>query len=252
VIGVDSVAKSAPDGYSLVTVANSFCVNHTLVKNLPYDTLRDLRPVALMGMSEHVLATHPASGFKSVADLQALKSSGKKISYASFGSGTSAHLAGEMLRALLGLTPEQMVHVPYKGQAPALNDVLGGQVTLMFGNWPELRTHIAAGKLAAIGMATAKRSVYAPHIATLAEQGVTLESNSWNGVLAPAATPDAVVAKLNAAINKALESAAVVEAFTKGGIASLSGTPDKFAAFLQSEIKRYAEVIRAANIKQDT
>ena len=156
-----------------------------------------------------------------------------------------------MLRAMLGLAPEQMVHIPYKGQAPALNDVLGGQVTLLFGNWPELRSHIAAGKLVAVGMATAKRSVYAPQIATLAEQGLMLESNSWNGVLAPAATPDAVVQKLNHSINRALESAAVLDAFAKGGIASLSGTPDKFAAFIQSEIKRYAEVIRTANIKLD-
>lgn len=251
VIGVDAVAKSVSDGYNLVTVANSFCVNHTLVKNLPYDTLKDLRPVALMGMSEHVLATHPASGLKSVADLQALKTNGRKISYASFGSGTSAHLAGEMLRALLGLTTEQMVHVPYKGQAPALNDVLGGQVTLMFGNWPELRSHITAGKLAALGMATAKRSVYAPTVPTLAEQGVMLESNSWNGVLVPASTPDAVVQKLNATINQALEMPSVKEAFAKGGIASLSGTPAQFASFIQNEIKRYADVIRAANIKAE-
>jgi len=186
VIGVDSVAKSVPDGSSFVTVANSFTVNQTLVKKLPYDGLKDLRPVALMGLSEHVLATHPASGLKNVADIVAQVKASKKLSYASFGNGTSAHLAGEMLKSQLGV---DIVHVPYKGQAPALADLLGGQVSMMFGNWPEFRNHVQSGKLVAIGMATAQRSQYAPDIPTLAEQGLKIESNSWNGLLAPAGTP---------------------------------------------------------------
>ena len=247
VIGVDSVAKSAPDGYSLVTVANSFCVNQTLVKKLPYDSVKDLRPVALMGMSEHVLATHPASGIKALADIAKAKPG--SLSYASFGQGTSAHLAGEMLKTQTGA---DIVHIPYKGQAPALADLLGGQVSLMFGNWPEFRSHVQSGKLIALGMATAKRSVYAPSIPTLTEQGVKVESNSWNGLLAPAGTPDVVVQRLNAEVNKALASPAVMEAFQKGGIASLSGSPAQFADFIQSEITRYAEVIRKANITADS
>jgi tripartite-type tricarboxylate transporter receptor subunit TctC len=250
VIGVDAVAKSAADGYSLVTVANSFCVNQTLVKKLPYDGLRDLRPVALMGMSEHVLATHPGSGLKTVADIvAAARARPGSLSYASFGQGTSAHLAGEMLKTQLGV---DMVHVPYKGQAPALTDLLGGQVTLMFGNWPEFRNHVQSGKLVALGMATARRSVYAPAVATLAEQGVKLESNSWSGLLAPAATPDVVVQRLNAEVNKALATPAVAEAFQKGGIASLSGSTAQFADYVQSEIARYAEVIRKANITAES
>jgi tripartite-type tricarboxylate transporter receptor subunit TctC len=249
VIGVDAVAKSAPDGYTFVTVANSFTVNHTLIKKLPYDTVRDLRPVALMGMSEHVLATHPNSGLTRVGDLAAAAKAGKPLSYASFGAGTSAHLAGEMLKTQLGV---DMVHIPYKGQAPALNDLLGGQVTVMFGNWPEFRSHVAAGKLVALGMATARRSLYAPQIPTLAEQGANLQSNSWNGLLAPAGTPDAVVQRLNAEVNKALASPAVTEAFQKGGIASLSGTPAQFAEFIQAEIVRYAEVVRRANITAES
>lgn len=243
VIGVDAVAKSAADGHSFVTVANSFTVNHTLLKKLPYDTLRDLRPVALMGMSEHVLATHPGSGLRQLADIA--KARPGSLSYASFGQGTSAHLAGEMLKAAMGV---DIVHVPYKGQAPALADLLGGQVSLMFGNWPEFRSHVQSGKLVALGMATARRSVYAPSIPTLAEQGVKLESNSWNGLLAPAATPDAVVQRMNAEVNKALAAPAVVEAFQKGGIASLSASPAQFADFIRAEIARYAEVIRRANI----
>ena len=250
VIGVDTVAKSAPEGSTFVTVANSFTANQTLVKKLPYDTLKDLRPVALMGMSEHVLATHPGSGLKTIADLRnQAKAKPGTLSYASFGNGTSAHLSGELLKQQMGL---DIVHVPYKGQGPALSDLLGGQVTMMFGNWPEFRGHVQTGKLVAIGMATAQRSKYAPDIPTLAEQGVPIESNSWNGLLAPAATPDAVVQRMNAEVNRALASASVVEAFQKGGIASLSGTPEQFAAFIRSEIAKYAEVIKKGNITAES
>lgn len=249
VIGVDSVAKSAPDGHSLVTVANSFCVNQTLVKNLPYDSQRDLRPVALMGLSEHVLAVNASIGFKTLADLvAAAKQSPGKLSYASFGNGTSAHLSGEMLKAAAGI---DLIHVPYKGQAPALADLLGGNVSVMFGNWPEFRGHVKSGKLAALGMATAQRSIYAPDLPTLAEQGLKLESNSWNGVLAPRATPDAVVQRLNAEIQAALKAPAVVKAFEEGGIAALPGSPERFAAFITSEIDKYAQVIRSARITND-
>ena len=250
VIGVDNVAKSPPDGTSFVTVANSFAANVTLVKKLPYDPLKDLRPVALMGMSEHVLATHPGSGIRSVADLRAaVRKSGAALSYASFGNGTSAHLSGAALAQQMGVG---LVHVPYKGQAPALTDLLGGQVTLMFGNWPEFRSHVQSGKLVAVGMATAKRSTHAPDIPTLTEQGVAIVSNSWNGLLAPGGTPDAVVQRMNAEVNRALASPPVVEAFQKGGIASLSGTPEQFAAFIRAEIEQYAAVIRKAGITLDT
>lgn len=249
VIGVDAVAKSPADGHSFVTVANSFCVNQTLVKNLPYDAARDLRPVALMGLSEHVLATHPGSGFSNLADLvAAAKKAPGKLSYASFGNGTSAHLSGEMLKAATGI---DLIHVPYKGQAPALADLLGGQVTVMFGNWPEFRGHVKSGKLVALGMATAQRSTYAPSVPTLAEQGLKLESNSWNGLLAPRAVPDAIVARVNAEVQAALKAPAVQQAFTDGGIAPLPGGADRFAAFIASETDRYAQVIRSARISND-
>ena len=249
VIGVDAVAKAAPDGHTLVTVANSFCVNQTLVKNLPYDGARDLRPVALMGLSEHVLAAHPGSGWRNLADLlAAARKAPGRYSYASFGNGTSAHLSGEMLKAAAGI---DLIHVPYKGQAPALNDLLGGQVQLMFGNWPEFRGHVKAGKLVALGMATLQRSVYAPEVPTLAEQGLKLESNSWNGLLAPRATPEGVVARLNTEVQAALKAPAVVQAFSEGGIAALPGGPERFAAFLAAEIDKYAQVIRSAHITLD-
>lgn len=246
VIGVTNVAKSAPDGYSFVTVANSFCANQTLRKNLPYDTLGDLRPVCLMGLSEHVLSTHPGSGLKSVADIVAQVKAGKRLSYASFGNGTSAHLSGEMLKMAMN-TPD-IVHVPYKGQSPALADLLGGQVDFMFGNWPEFRSHVGSGKLVALGMATDARSVYAPDIPTLIEQGVKVVSNSWNGMLAPAGVPDEVVERVNREVVAALKTPTVADALRQGGIANRSGTSAAFGGFIREEIERYAVVIRAANI----
>ena len=248
VVGVEAAAKSAPDGYTLITVANSFCANTSLVKKLPYDPA-DLRPVALMGMSEHVLAANPKSGLRNLADLvAAARKAPGSLSYASFGNGTSAHLAGEMLKMQAGI---DLLHVPYKGQAPALNDLLGGQVTVMFGNWPEFRGHVDAGRLVALGMATAERSVYAPQVPTLAEQGVPLESNSWQGVLAPARVPEAIVAQLNGAINASLQAPKVQATMRDGGIASMAGSVDRFDAFLKSETARYAEVVRRAGITVD-
>ena len=246
VIGVDAVAKAIPDGYTLGTVANSFTANKTLLKSLPYDSAKDLRPVALMGLSEHVLATHPDSGLKTLADLKkaALAKPGT-LSYASFGNGTSAHLSGALLCQMLGI---DMVHVLYKGQGPAMADLIGGQVTIMFGNWPEFRGQIASGKLAALGMATLQRSQYAPDVPTLAEQGAALESNSWQGLLAPARTSDAIVQRLNQDVNLALASSAVTKTFHEGGIVSKAGSVDQFAAFIRSEEEKYARIIRAANI----
>ena len=250
VIGVDSVAKAPADGYSFVTVANSFCVNQTLVKSLPYDSRRDLQPVALMGQSEHVLAAHPGLGVKTLAEFLALaRQQPGRLSYASFGNGTSAHLSGEMLKAAAGV---DLIHVPYKGQAPALADLLGGQVSVMFGNWPEFRGHVRAGKLVALGMATAVRSAHAPELPTLAEQGLALESNSWNGLLARSGTPPEVVQRLSAEVQKALQAPAVVQAFKEGGIAALPGSPERFAGFIQSEIDKYAQVIRKAGITADS
>lgn len=245
-IGVDYVAKQPADGYTFVCVANSFTANKTLVKNLPYDTTKDLQPVALMGLSEHVLATHPSSGLKSLADLKrAALAKPDSLTYASFGNGTSAHLSGALLCQMMGI---DMVHVPYKGQGPALTDLLGNQVSVMFGNWSEFRGHIESGKLVALGMATAQRSRFAPQVPTLAEQGVVLESNSWQGLLAPAGTPDAIVQRVNAEVNKALASPKVVEVFAKSGVVSRAGSVAQFTGFVGSEITKYGDIIRRAQI----
>ena len=249
VIGVDAVAKALADGYTMITVANSFCANQTLVKNLPYDSVKDFSPVALMGLSEHVLVANPSLGAKTLAEFSALvRRQPGKISYASFGNGTSAHLSGAMLESEL---QAPMIHVPYKGQAPALTDVLGGQVNVMFGNWPEFRGHVKSGKLIALGMATAQRSSFAPEVPTLAEQGLKLESNSWNGVLMRAGTSDVVLARIHAEIQAALQAPTVVAAFKESGIAAQPGSQARFAAFIASETAKYANVIRKANIRID-
>ncbi|MEQ1596455.1 MAG: tripartite tricarboxylate transporter substrate binding protein [Casimicrobium sp.] len=249
VIGVDTVAKAPADGYTMITVANSFCANQTLVKNLPYDSVKDFSPVALMGLSEHVLVANPSLGAKTLAEFSALvRRQPGKISYASFGNGTSAHLSGAMLESEL---QAPMIHVPYKGQAPALTDVLGGQVNVMFGNWPEFRGHVKSGKLIALGMATAQRSSFAPEVPTLAEQGLKLESNSWNGVLMRAGTSDVVLARIHAEIQAALQAPTVVAAFKESGIAAQPGSQARFAAFIASETAKYANVIRKANIRID-
>lgn len=149
-----------------------------------------------------------------------------------------------MLQAGLGI---ELIHVPYKGQAPALADLLGGQVSVMFGNWPEFRAHVLSGKLVALGMATAARSVYAPEVPTLAEQGLPLRSNSWNGLLVRSGTPDAAVQRLAAEVRKALK----MQAFAESGVAALPGTPEQFAGFIGSEIDKYAAVIHKAGITAD-
>ena len=246
VIGVDYVVKQPADGCTFVCVANSFTANKTLVKNLPYDTTKDLQPVALMGLSEHVLATHPKSGLKTLDDLKkAAQAKSGALTYASFGNGTSAHLSGALLCQMMGI---DMIHVPYKGQGPALTDLLGGQVTAMFGNWSEFRGHIESGKLVALGMATRQRSRFAPNVPTLAEQGVALESNSWQGLLAPAGTPDAIVQRLNAEVSKALASPNVVKVFNESGVVSQAGSVAQFTSFVGSEIGKYGDIIRRANI----
>lgn len=247
VVGVDATAKAAPDGYTLGCIANSFCVNQTLVKKLPYDGLRDLRPLAFLAQADHVLAAYPGSSLRNLADLiAAARKAPGKLSYASFGNGTSAHISGAMLCQLAGI---EMIHVPYKGQAPAMNDLMGGQVTVMFGNWPEFRHQVAAGKLVALGMATARRITGAPDIATLAEQGLAMESNSWFGVMTRASVPDDIATRLSSDIGRALQTPSMQQTLQDGGMhARPGGTAEQFAEFIRSEIDKYAQVIRKANI----
>lgn len=246
-IGVNTVAKADPDGYTLGTVTGSFTVNHSFVPNLPYDSKKDVRAVARMAGSDHVLVAHPSVPANNAKELvELIKQKPGQISYASFGNGSSAHLAGEMLAMFAGAP---MLHVPYKGQTPAMTDVIAGQVNVMFANLPEAMPQIQAGKLKPLGVAASKRSEFAPDIPTLAEQGIEgIVSSSWNGLIAPAGTPDEIVAKINADVNAVLQDPKVREAFAGSGITVTPGTPQEFAEFLEKEMDHYGEVIRKANI----
>lgn len=249
VIGVDAAAKST-DNHSFVMVANSFTVNATLVKDLPYDTLKDLQPVGLVARTANVLAAHPSVPAANLQELiaYARKNPGK-LTYASFGNGTTAHFAGEMLKLMAGIN---LVHIPYKGQLPGMNDVIAGRVDLMFGNLPEFLPQIQAGKLKAYGTTYLERAKLAPNIPTIAEQGFPqFTTNSWYGILAPASTSADAVARLNAEANKALAVPAVSESLEKRGLDRLGGSPQQFGAFLREEIAKYAQIVKKANIKID-
>ena len=249
VIGVEAAAKST-DQHTFVGVANSFTVNHTLVKALPYDTLKDLQPVVLMARTPNVLAAHPSVAPATLKELIAYaKKNPGRLTYASFGNGTTAHFAGEMLKTMGGV---QMVHVPYKGQGPALADLLAGNVDVMFGNLPDFLPHIRARKLKAYGTTFLQRVPQAADLPTIAEQGFPgFETDSWYGMLAPTATPKEAVARMNAEVNRALAEPALRQNFVERGLEPIGGTPDKLGEHLKREIAKYAQIVKQANIKVD-
>ena len=249
VIGVDAVAK-ATDKHTFGGVANSFTVNQTLVRNLPYSTTRDLAPVVLMARTANVLAVRadlPVSNLQELINYA--KQNPGKLSYGSFGNGTTPHFAGEMLKSMAGI---DMVHVPYKAQGPALNDLLGGNIDLMFGNLPDFISHIRSGKLKAIGTTYLTRAPLAPEIPTIAEQGLpNFETDSWYGVVAPANTPQSSIDQMNVWVNQALADPQVKKNLSERGIEILGGTPSAFGQHIKSEISKYAEIVKSSNMKID-
>lgn len=250
VIGVDAAAKSAGDGYTFVSVANSFTVNVTLVPKLPYDALKDLQPVGLMAKTANVLVAHPSVPANTLKELvEYVKKNPGKLSYASFGNGTTAHFAGEMFKKQAGLF---IVHIPYRGLAPAMADVIGGQVNMMFTNLPEAVPQIAAGKLKAYGTTYLTRAALAPGLPTLNEQGFTgFYTDSWYGLLTPAGVPKEIVARMNAELNKAINLPATHDTLVKRGLDPIPGTPEKMGEHLRAEIAKYARIVKDANIKID-
>jgi len=249
VIGVDVAAKSS-DGHTFVGVANSFTVNQTLVKNLPYDTLKDLQPVLLMARTANVLAAHPSVAPSTLRDLIAYaKRNPGKLTYASFGNGTTAHFAGEMLKVMAGI---EMIHIPYKGQGPGLLDLLAGNVDIMFGNLPDFLPYIRAGKLKAFGTTFLQRVPQARDIPTIAEQGFPkFETDSWYGILAPASTPREAVARMNAEFNRALLDPALRNTLVERSLEPIGGTPEQFGGHIRNEVEKYAGVVKQANMKID-
>ena len=249
VIGVDATAK-ATDNLTVGGVANSFTVNQSLIKTLPYSTTKDLQPVVLMARTANVLAvksTLPVNNLKELIDY-AKKNPGK-LSYASFGNGTTAHFAGEMLKSMAGI---YAVHIPYRGQGPALTDLIAGNVDFMFGNLPDFLPHIKSGKIKAIGATYLTRAPLAPEIPTIAEQGYpTFETDSWYGIVAPSGMTKDAVDRMNQAINKALQEPAVKKNFSDRGIEIIGGSPAKFQEHIQSEILKYERIVKSTNMQPD-
>jgi tripartite-type tricarboxylate transporter receptor subunit TctC len=241
-IGSDLVAKSAGDGYTLLMQGTQHAINLSLYKQLPYDTLRDFTPVAYIGATPFLLVVHPSVPANSVAELIAyIKSRPGGSNYGSSGVGGAAHLAGEIFKTVAGV---QLTHIPYKGAAPAMADLLGGQVPIVFDPIPTSLAHVRAGKLKALGITSAQRSALVPEVPTVAESGLPgFAVSAWFGLYAPAATPRDIVDKLNVDVNRVLLTPEVKERFATLGAESSPMAVDQFAAFLRTEVVRFAKAI---------
>jgi tripartite-type tricarboxylate transporter receptor subunit TctC len=249
-VGTDLLAKSAPDGYTIMMAYTAHATNPYLNPNLPYDTARDFSAVALVGYIPLVLVVHPAVPAQSLRELIALaKAKPGQLSYASGGAGAGAHLSGELFRHLADV---DVTHIPYKGNAPALVDLLGGQVTMMFDTVNTALPHVKTGKLKLLATTTPKRSSLAPETPTLIEEGLAgFEVSAWYAVLAPAKTPRDVVARLNAEINKALSEPEMKARFAAQGVEFVGGTPEQAEAFVRGESARWQKIIKSTQMKAD-
>lgn len=249
-IGTDITAKAPPDGYTMLVNNISVAVNATLYPRLPYDTLKDLAPVSLLGRQPNVLVSHPAVPVNSVKDVIALaRAKPGSVIYASGGVGTAGHLATELFMLM---TKTEMTHVPYKGLGPALLDVIGGRVQLLVTTMASGLPHMKSGKLKPLAVTTAVRSPFFPALPTMAEAGVPgYEFSTWYGLLVPGRTPKAVVDRLNAETVKALGSPSLKEQFVGQGLEATGSTPAEFGAYLQSEVAKWAKVVKASGAKPD-
>jgi tripartite-type tricarboxylate transporter receptor subunit TctC len=250
-IGTDIVAKSAPDGYTmLMGSAGPLAINASLFAKMPFDPVRDLAPVTLAASTPNVLVVHPSLKAATVNELIALaKARPGEINFASSGHGTPAHLAGELFNSMAGV---KLVHVPYKGAAPALADLLGGQVQLMFSTMPPALPHVRDGKLRALAVTSLKRSRATPELPTVDEAALPgFEANTWHGVVVPAGTPAAVVVRLNREIVAILHMPEVVERLSGQGAEALGSTPEEFAAYIKSETLKWAKAVRDSGAKAE-
>ena len=247
-IGTDIVAKSPADGYTLLVVAVPFAVNATLYARLPFDTVKDFTGVIHAGSTPNMLVMHPSVPVGSIKELIALaKAKPDQLTYASTGSGTSNHMSMELFKLMTGT---KITHVPYKGSAPALVDLMGGHVMMIFDNTPNVLPHVKGGKVKAIAVTSQKRSDLAPEVPTVIESGVPgYEVNVWFGVVAPASTPRDVVTKLNGEINKIIAMTDVRQRFTNGGVTPVGGTPEQFTEHIRNEVAKWGKVVKATGAR---
>ncbi|WP_420477161.1 tripartite tricarboxylate transporter substrate binding protein [Noviherbaspirillum sp. ST9] len=249
-IGSALVAKSEPDGHTMMIVSIGHAVNPALYPKLSYDPVKSFEPVSLVAIVPNVLVVGPGVKANNVSELIATaKAQPGKLTYASAGNGTTIHLGAELFNAMAGV---DIMHVPYKGSAPAMTDLLGRQVDMMFDSVSSAKPHIDSGRLKALAVTTTKRSSVLPNVPTLNEAGLKgYELNGWYAVFVPAKTPRPVVDKLNAEIVKAIKHPDVAKRFSQLGAEPVGSTPEELAKYLGSEIPRWTEVIRSRNIKAD-
>src|SRR5438876_7044295 len=249
-IGADIVAKSAPDGYTLLMgTVGTHAINPSLYAKMPYDHVKDFAPVVLVAGVPNVLVVNPALPVNSVSDLIKLaKDKPGQLNFASSGSGTSIHLSGELFKTMAGV---DMTHVPYKGSAPALTDLMGGQVQLMFDNLPSSLQQIKAGKLRAIAVTSLQRAAALPDVPTVADTIPGFEASSWFGVLAPAGTPRGIVVKINGEVAKWLASPDAKEKLAAQGANVAGGSPEDFSKHIQAETAKWAKVVKESGAKVD-
>lgn len=247
IIGAQAVARAAPDGHTLLLAAINHAILTTLKPNMPYDLGRDFTPVGMVAAFPIILVTHPSAPFKTVHELIAYaKANPGKLTYGSSGPGSGTHLAAELFCSMAGV---KMMHVPYKGSAPAMVDLLGGHVQLMFADSASALPQIKRGKLHALGISSHQRSALVPELPTIAEAGVPgYESNSWVGLVAPAGTPAAVVNHFNAELVKSLNDPAVKSKLLEAGGEAMPGNPQQFGKFIHAETAKWAKIIKEANI----
>ena len=250
VVGTDAVAKSAPDGYTLLMMSNTHTVNESLLAHKPFQLMRDFVPVAPVNYSDLVLVVHPSVGVHTLKDLLALaKSKPHALNYASSGPGTPYHMAGELFKAMAGL---DIVHVPYKGSSGARTDVLGGQVQMMFDAITTMAPNVRAGKLIALGTTGKTRSPVLPEVPTMSEAGVPgYEAVIWLGVMAPTGTPKPVLELLNTEIRKIVNNPEVKEAWAKQGATPLNMSTEEFGKYLHEDIAKWAKVVKISGAKVD-
>jgi len=249
VIAEEILAKSTPDGHTVLLDTTAFVLNPLFNTRLPFNTEKDFAPIIQPASVWHVLCVHPSVPAKNVTELiAAMKAAPGRYTYGSFGTGSTAHLAGELLNTLAGVSS---VHVPYKGGGPALTDLIGGQISMIYGTVPLVMQQVKAGKIRAIAVTSPTKLTELPNVHTVAEVLPGYEVSLWWAFLAPAGTPKSVIAKLNTEIGKTLKDTALLERLAPQGFDFVGGTPEQLGKFIKTESAKWAKVVKGANIKID-